>query len=371
MPPKKNDSKKAAEKAKAKVVADKTFGLKNKNKSAKVQKFVEEVKKQAAGPAQRKRQEDSGPSKKELEAQKKAELAELFKPIQAQQKIPFGTDPKTVLCVFFKSGQCQKGSKCKFSHDVNVERKGAKIDLYTDKRKEQENDTMDKWDQSKLESVIKSKHGNPRTTTDIVCKYFLEAIENAKYGWFWVCPNGGDTCKYKHALPPGYVLKAKDAKKNDDDEEKISLEEFLESERHKLGSNLTPVTYETFMEWKRKRLEKQAADEAEKNKAKEAAVKAGRKQGLSGRDLFTFAAPEEDEDDGGAGDNDFDLAQFMQANADADNKAADLARRQADLALQQAGSSSADEPPIAPVDDVDESLFEGEDLEQLQLEDAE
>ncbi|KNE70580.1 hypothetical protein AMAG_14706 [Allomyces macrogynus ATCC 38327] len=360
MPPKKNDSKKAAEKAKAKVVADKTFGLKNKNKSAKVQKFVEEVKKQAAGPAQRKRQEDSGPLEKGTRGAKEGRARRTLQADPGRSKRSRLAPTPRPYC-----------TKCKFSHDVNVERKGAKIDLYTDKRKEQENDTMDKWDQSKLESVIKSKHGNPRTTTDIVCKYFLEAIENAKYGWFWVCPNGGDTCKYKHALPPGYVLKAKDAKKNDDDEEKISLEEFLESERHKLGSNLTPVTYETFMEWKRKRLEKQAADEAEKNKAKEAAVKAGRKQGLSGRDLFTFAAPEEDEDDGGTGDNDFDLAQFMQANADADNKAADLARRQADLALQQAGSSSADEPPIAPVDDVDESLFEGEDLEQLQLEDAE
>ena len=23
-----------------------------------------------------------------------------------------------------------------------------------------------------------------------MCKYFVEAIENAKYGWFWECPNG-------------------------------------------------------------------------------------------------------------------------------------------------------------------------------------
>jgi hypothetical protein len=53
MPPKK-DSKKTAEKAKQKVVDDKTFGLKNKNKSAKVQRFVEEVKKQASGVNTRK-----------------------------------------------------------------------------------------------------------------------------------------------------------------------------------------------------------------------------------------------------------------------------------------------------------------------------
>ena len=45
-----------------------------------------------------------------------------------------GVDPKSILCEFFKAGQCQKGFKCKFSHDLNVQRKGEKIDIYSDKR---------------------------------------------------------------------------------------------------------------------------------------------------------------------------------------------------------------------------------------------
>lgn len=45
-----------------------------------------------------------------------------------------GVDPKSILCEFFKVGQCQKGFKCKFSHDLNVQRKGEKIDLYSDQR---------------------------------------------------------------------------------------------------------------------------------------------------------------------------------------------------------------------------------------------
>ena len=40
-----------------------------------------------------------------------------------------------------------------------------------------------------------------------ICKYFLDALESNKYGWFWACPNGGTECKYKHALPPGFTLK--------------------------------------------------------------------------------------------------------------------------------------------------------------------
>jgi hypothetical protein len=41
--------------------------------------------------------------------QAKKESAELFKPVQVQ-KVPFGVDPKTVLCQFFKAGNCEKGS---------------------------------------------------------------------------------------------------------------------------------------------------------------------------------------------------------------------------------------------------------------------
>jgi hypothetical protein len=39
-----------------------------------------------------------------------------------------------VVCEFFRHGQCTKGFKCKYSHDLNVERKSAKIDLFTDQR---------------------------------------------------------------------------------------------------------------------------------------------------------------------------------------------------------------------------------------------
>lgn len=41
----------------------------------------------------------------------------------------------------------------------------------------------------------------------------------------------------------------------------LTLEEFLESERHKLTGTLTPVTPESFAEWKKKRLDKKAAEE--------------------------------------------------------------------------------------------------------------
>lgn len=169
--------------------------------------------------------------------------------------MPFGTDPKSVLCAFFKEGQCNKGDRCKFSHDLNIGRKSAKKDLYTDAREEKENDNMEDWDEEKLRKVVKSKQGNNQTTTDIVCKFFLDAVENCKYGWFWVCPNGGKDCKYKHSLPEGFVLKTKEQRRLEqlaaDNAPKLTLEDFIEMEKDKLGKNLTPITPESFRKWKK------------------------------------------------------------------------------------------------------------------------
>lgn len=320
MPPKKTGVTKAdkeKQKNKLKQAEDKTFGLKNKNKSAKVSKYVEEVKKQAqhvgnpklkAAEAAKAEQK----AKREAEEKRQRELADLFKPVLPPQKVPFGTDPKTVLCLHFKAGVCAKGHKCKFSHDPEVERKGLKRDIYTDSRDtEKEADSMETWDQSKLESVVLSKHGNPKTTTDIVCKYFLEAIDNQKYGWFWECPNGGKACKYRHALPPGFVLKSKKA---EEDKQQITLEEFLETERHQLGPNLTPVTLDTFNEWKRKRLAKQVSDANELRKSREAAFKAGKNLQLSGRELFDYNPSLAADTEAWADDEDaFDFNQYRAA----------------------------------------------------------
>ena len=65
----------------------------------------------------------------------------------------------------------------------------------------------------------------------------------------------------------------------------ISLEEFLEVERHKLGSNLTPVTKETFAVWKKTRMNKKEAEMEVLKKTKDAQHAAGKASGMSGRDL--------------------------------------------------------------------------------------
>ena len=47
-----------------------------------------------------------------------------------------------MVCAFFKQGQCQKGDRCKFSHDLNMGRKGEKRSVYTDVRDDDKGDTL-------------------------------------------------------------------------------------------------------------------------------------------------------------------------------------------------------------------------------------
>lgn len=202
----------------------------------------------------------------------------MFKIAVSQPKVPVGVDPKSIVCEFYKAGQCAKGFKCKFSHDLNVQRKGEKIDLYSDKR---DNGTMEEWDQETLEKVVESKNKEyiQNKPTDIVCKYFLEAVEKKQYGWFWVCPNGGKDCHYRHALPPGYVLKSQMKALLEEESEKTPLEEEIEKQRAKL-TTVTPLTPELFVIWKKKKI---AERDARLAALMEERAKNDR---MSGRELF-------------------------------------------------------------------------------------
>ena len=279
MPPKKAAASKADVAKKQKVVEDKTFGLKNKNKSKNVQKYVQSLH-QSVQPKPDPTK-TAAKKKKEEEKAREKELNDLFKVAVSQPKVPVGVDPKSILCEFFKVGQCQKGFKCKFSHDLNVQRKGEKIDIYSDKRDGEEEDTMDDWDQETLEKVIASKNAEYQQNkpTDIVCKHFLDAVEKKQYGWFWVCPNGGKECRYRHALPPGYVLKSQMKALLEEESKKVAIEDEIEDQRRKVQTT-TPMTTELFMEWKRRK--------AEEKEAGLAALRADRAKNdrMSGRELF-------------------------------------------------------------------------------------
>lgn len=273
------------EKAKAKVIEDKTFGIKNKSKSKAVQNYVKQLENSMV-PSQKQLRAQGGAAinskdKKKAEEERQKELNSLFAVAIKQPKVPAGVDPKSVLCEFFRHGQCTKGFKCKYSHDLSVERKGPKIDLFTDQRDLEEGDKegMDDWDQETLERVVKEKHGNDNNATTIICKHFLEAVEKKLYGWFWKCPNSSE-CKYRHALPAGYVLKSQMKELLEEEaRNQKDMTELIEEERSKVDGK-TPITQEVFLAWHRKRTE------TKRRKNEDAVEERKRKGVLTGREMF-------------------------------------------------------------------------------------
>jgi hypothetical protein len=62
-------------------------------------------------------------------------------------------------------------------------------------------------------------------------------------GRFWKCPNGGE-CKYRHALPPGYVLKSQMKELLEEEARGVrDVAEEIEEERAKVVA-ATPITQE-------------------------------------------------------------------------------------------------------------------------------
>ena len=281
-------------------------------------------------------------------ARKAAKEAEEFllrtKGISIKQKeVPEGVDPKTILCEYFRYGCCAKtAEKCKFSHKMDVvTRKGgndatAKRNIYDDDEAD-EADTMELWDQAKLESVIAKKHGaeaSSSNATTIVCKHFLQAVESRKYGWFWNCP-GGAACKYKHKLPKGYQFKsdivammraAAMNKKSDQDELREELEKL------KANGPGTPVTLEVFVEWKTKRAE---ARKERETKAREERQKKGL---FTGKELCEAADMNHGSDEGSAADDE-EFKELLRLKKQAEEEEEKRVAAEAAAALEKAKAS--------------------------------
>lgn len=213
-----------------------------------------------------------------------------------------------------------------------------------------------------------------------ICKHFIDAVEKSKYGWFWQCP-AGENCIYRHALPPGFVLK-KD-KKKDDKKNEVTLEDLIERERAALGPTQTKVTLETFLAWKKRKIQEKKDTAKQEEEKKRNDFKAGRQIGLSGREMFSFnpdMAKEYDMEEGDEAidsysyDNDEDQMEYKEINLDILGQDAQEVDGSGTLAPEnrfegrkeeENGTETSDSDGAAAAVPINENLFLEEDLDGL------
>lgn len=136
-----------------KEAKDITFGMKNKNKSKKVQAFEQQLQNKNVNQEKLLNQQyEEKRMKKAMEEENKLLSA-------VHGKVVAKKTEETKICQFFKVGLCNKGKNCKYSHDLTQEyqkeevkqeaQMSDKIDLFTDQRQilsAFNKDTINHWD---------------------------------------------------------------------------------------------------------------------------------------------------------------------------------------------------------------------------------
>lgn len=99
-------------------------------------------------------------------------------------------------------------------------------------------------------------------------------------------------------------------------------------QRHKLDqSKLTPLTKESFAQWKKTRQNKKDAEADALKAAKSSNFAMGKANGMSGRDLFTFDSSigQDDSGDEGEDEDDWDL-HLLRIRTEKEERAAEIER---------------------------------------------
>ena len=79
-------------------------------------------------------------------------------------------------------------------------------------------------------------------------------------------------------------------RKKEEKKDQISIEELVEEKRAELSAkqDLTPVTLETFVKWKKRKLREKAEAAKKDASKKKDNLKTGQTSGLSGKELFSY-----------------------------------------------------------------------------------
>jgi len=282
MPPK---AAKSAQKEKEKIAVDKTFGMKNKNKSKVVQKYIKSITNNVLGapPGGKEQQQRAEKEAKQKEVAKAALLNSLFN--QATDKKGRAFDPAAK-----KKAKQEEEEAVAAGKKLNDELRKEIIEgiANTIRLTNPKGIRMSELGGHPIIHALKDKHAD--TFKNLSMLLFIKANDKV----FWV----------DDAESTNPTIRCQDDVDAEIAPDERPIEDIIEERRAALGPGGTPVTLDTFKAWKMKRENDRLAEVEEKVKDQKKA--GGKLTGLSGRDLFTFDASLFVDDDDAASEAEYD-----------------------------------------------------------------
>lgn len=282
----KADKAKAAQKEK--VAVDKTFGMKNKNKSKVVQKYIKSIHQNATGSSNRASQEE----KREKDAkandlQQKALMASLFN-LKTDKKGK-GYDP-----VAKKKKEAEEADAIAAGRKLSEEMLKTIIEGIANTIRLTNPKTgirMSELGGHPIIQALKEKHVDVFRTIQLLL--FIKAQEGKV---FWL----------DDAESSNPMIRCQEDVDHEVAPDGRSLEEIIEERRRALTGPGTPITEETFQAWKKKK-EEERLSKVESDRSAEAKKSGGKAlHVMSGRDLFTYDASLFVDDEEAAGADEYD-----------------------------------------------------------------
>jgi len=283
MAPKAND--KARKEAKEKIAVDKTFGMKNKNKSKQVQKYIKQITSNLTGQSNKQEQDTRREKEqKEAEMKKKALMASLFN--QQTDKKGRAFDPVAKKIAKQKEEDAiAAGKKMKEEDKKKIIEGVANSIRLTDPKGVR----MSELGGHPIIQALKDKMADVWRTLSLLL--FIKANDAV----FWVSDEEDNNP----------IIRCKEDVDAEVAPDERPIEEILEERRAALPPGGTPVTAASFQAWKEKKEAERLAEVEEKRKEREGKNKGKGLVGMSGRDLFTYDSTLfVDADDEGAVDAD-------------------------------------------------------------------
>lgn len=315
---------KSKQEKKEKIAVDKTFGLKNKNKSKVVQKYIKSIVSNSKGESKKQDDQDrKEKAAKQEAAQKNALMNSLFNLNTDKKGRAFDPVAKKKAKQAEEEAQAA-GKKLKEEHRKAVIEGLANSIRLTNMGK---GIRMSDLGGHPIVKALKETYADVFKTLQILL--FIKANENL----FWVDDEESNN-------PMIRMREDVDAEVAPDER---PIEEIIEERRAALDpTKLTPVTPETFKAWKeRKEQERLARIEEER---KEDIKKGGKGTAvLSGRDLFTYDASLFQDDADAVSADEYDEREEALEDKEPEEKADDDEEEEENEEQEEAAEEAAEE----------------------------